>query len=198
MARSRTGEKDSRIIDAAIGLFLKRGVRGTTIQNIATESGVAVGTVYVYYKDKASIVKSVAHSFAEKHDAFANEVLCTRRKPQRKLLDYMLGFYDMWLPFGSNTQGALELAEAVIKNAPETLGIAQDRFLKTIELILGEGKESGLLIEDPMADAKWIAMSTLAFFPLAGTPSIHPLRRALERDDLAGLLAWILEKYENK
>ncbi|MCH6255209.1 TetR/AcrR family transcriptional regulator [Puniceicoccaceae bacterium K14] len=196
MVRQRTGDKDRQIVDAAISLFLAKGVRSTTIQDISKKAGVAVGTVYLYHKDKAAIVRRVAFAFAERHESFVEEVLSTRRKPQRKLLDYMLGFYDMWQPFSENSIGALELAEAVIKYAPETLEIAKDRFLSAIESILFEAKDTGLAIEKPSADAQWIALSTTAFFPLAGTPSEHPFRKSLGRNELEGLLKWILKRLE--
>lgn len=196
MVRHRTGEKDKQIVDAAISLFLEKGVRGSTIQAIAKKAGVAVGTVYVYHKDKAAIVRRVAFAFAERHEAFVEEVLATRRKPQRKLLDYILGFYDTWQPFGQNAKGPLELAEAVLKHAPETLGIAQAKFIEALEAILSEGKEAGLLIGDVKSEARWIALSTSSFFPLAGTPREHPLMESLGRDDLEGLLKWYLHKID--
>lgn len=196
MVRHRTGDKDRQIVDAAIGLFLERGVRGTTIQDIAKKAGVAVGTVYVYHKDKAAIVRRVAFAFAERHEEFVNEVLATRRKPQRKLLDYLLGFYDIWQPFGQNALGPLELAGAVLKYAPETLGIAQDKFLEAIEAVSTEAKLAGLSVKHPKEEARWIAVSTMGFFPLAGTPSEHPLRKSLGREDLEGLLKWIVRKWE--
>ena len=196
MVRQRTGDKDQQSVDAAITLFLEKGVRRTTIQDISKKAGVAVGTIYLYHKDKAAIVRCVAFAFAEKHDAFVKEVLSTRRKPQRKLLDYILGFYDMWQPFSENSLGALELADAVITHAPETLEIATTRFLSAIELILCEAKETGLAIENPGVDAQWVALSTASFFPLAGTPTEHPLRKSLGRKELEGLLRWILKRLE--
>ncbi|MDQ8197394.1 TetR/AcrR family transcriptional regulator [Pelagicoccus enzymogenes] len=197
MARARTGDKDSKLVEAAISLFLERSVRGTTMQHIARRAGVAVGTVYLYYKDKGAIVRRVAFAFAEQHDAFAEGVLGTRRGPRRKLLDYILGFYDMWVPFGQNDQGAVELAEAVLTHAPETPGIAQQKFLDTVAAILQEGKERDWKVGNPQVEARWIALSTTAFFPLAGTPSEHPLRQSLGREELEGLLKWMLDKVEN-
>lgn len=194
MVRHRIGDKDRQIVDAAIELFLERGVRGTTIQEIAKKAGVAVGTVYVYHKDKGAIVRRVAFAFAERHESFVEEVLSTRRSSKRKLLDYVLGFYDMWQPFGRNSLGPLELAEAVLTHAPETPAIAQAKFLEAVAIILAEGKKTGLLIEQPDVEAKWVAMCITSFFPLAGTPSEHPVREPLCRDDLEGLLKWILKK----
>lgn len=194
MVRPRTGDKDGRVVEAAIELFLERGVRGTTMQEIAKRAGVAVGTLYLYYKDKAAIVRRVAFAFAEIHEDFAEGILAAKRKPQRKLLDYILGFYDMWQPFGQNSKGPVELAEAVLKHAPETPELAQGKFNDTVAAILREAKEAGLKVDNPKAEARWIALSTTGFFPLAGTPTAHPLRQSLGRADLEGLLKWVLKK----
>ncbi len=196
MARHRTGEKDQQIVDASISLFLERGVRGSTIQQIAKKAGVAVGTVYVYHKDKAAIVRRVAFAFAERHDAFVADILSRRKKPEGKLMDYLLGFYDIWQPFGENTQGALELAEAVLKHAPDSLEIAQNTFLGALTAILGEAKTAGLEVNRPKVEARWLALCTSSFFPLAGTPTEHPMRKDLTRKDLEDLLKWYLKKIE--
>ena len=181
-------------MEAAIELFLERGVRGTKIQDIAARAGVAVGTVYVYYKDKAAIVRRVAFAFAERHHEFAESILNSRRRPTAKLNAYILGFYDMWQPFGENTRGPVELAEAVLKHAPETPGIAQAEFTGTVERILVEARQAGLRVERPSEEARWIALCTAAFFPLAGTPTLHPSTGPLTRADLEGLLKWIARK----
>lgn len=194
MVRPRSEEKDRALVEAAIELFLERGVKGTTIQEIAKRAQVAVGTVYVYYRDKGAIVRRVAFAFAERHREFAAGILSSRRRPLGKLNAYVLGFYDMWQPFGENTRGPVELAEAVLKFAPETPGMAQAEFTGTIERILTEARRSGLRVERPAEEARWIALCTAAFFPLAGTPTVRPLTRVLTRDDLEGLLRWIGRK----
>lgn len=194
MVRPRTGEKEQALVDAAIQLFLERGVRGTTIQDIARLANVAVGTVYVYYKDKTAIVQRVALAFAERHAEFARDVLKSRRQPLGKLNAYVLGFYDMWRPFAGNSKGPIELADAILKSAPEARTMAETEFQNTLETILGEARDAGLRVERPAEEARWIALSTAAFFPLAGTPTAHPLSMARTREDLVGLLRWLGRK----
>ncbi len=194
MVRPRSEEKDRALVEAAIRLFLEKGVKGTTIQDIAKAANVAVGTVYVYYKEKGEIVRRVAFAFAERHGDFAAEILGSRRRPLSKLNAYILGFYDMWQPFGENTKGAMELAEGVFKYAPETPGIAQAEFNGTVEKILSEAQEAGMRVEKPAEEARWIALATAAFFPLAGTPAVRPMAERLTREDLEGLLKWIGRK----
>jgi len=194
MARPRTGDKENELIKTAIRLFLEQGVRGTTIKEIAKHANIAVGTVYVYFSDKTEIVRRVAYAFAEQHHEFAQTILQSQHRPLEKLNSYILGFYDMWQPFGESSQGPVELAEAVLQHAPETPGIAQAEFLSTTEKILIEAKDRGMTVEHPKDEARWIVLSTVAFFPLAGTPTIHPVSGPLKRKDLEGLLQWIGRK----
>jgi AcrR family transcriptional regulator len=46
----------ARILDAAIGLFRRQGFESTTMREIATEAGVAIGAAYYYFESKNSIV----------------------------------------------------------------------------------------------------------------------------------------------
>ncbi len=196
MARLKTGDKEKAIIEAASQLFLEAGVRKTTIQKIAKLAKVSVGSVYLYYNDKLDIVRRLAYFFAEQHQALAQEVLASSRSPKIKLNNYILGFYDMWKPYGENSKGSVELADAVLKVAPDTPGIAQQEFLKAVSSILTEAKNVGMKVGKPNEEAKWIALATSAFFPLAGTPEIHLMSTLLTRKDLRGLLNWVVEKYE--
>lgn len=48
-------EKKKRLLDAAYKLFMEKGIQDTTVNNIVKEAGVAKGTYYLYFKDKAEI-----------------------------------------------------------------------------------------------------------------------------------------------
>lgn len=194
MPRPRSEEKEQALIQAAIELFLQQGVCKTTIKDIAEKAEVAVGTVYVYYKDKVQVIRKVAYAFADQHHALAEGVLHSKRKPLGKLNAYLLGLYDMWLPFGENSMASIEIAAAVIKFAPETLNIAKEEFLTTTERILQEGRNDGLNVASAKTEARWISVATSPFFPLAGTPEQHPFTAHLSRDDFVGFIKWLERK----
>jgi AcrR family transcriptional regulator len=196
MVRIKTGDKEAALVEAAVTLFIQQGVRKTSIKQIADTAGVAVGTVYLYYADKIAIVRAVAFAFADKHSEFVNQVAGDSHEPLMKLERYLLGLYDMWQPFGENHAGPVDLAEAIMTHAGETLQIAADQFHEAVSQFLSEARESGLRVDDPQAEAKWVALATSAFYPLAGTPTQHPLRAQLTRDDLAGLIRWLASKLQ--
>lgn len=195
MARTKSDSKDQALVEAAIQLFLSRGIKSTRVQDIAAQAKVAVGTVYTYFGNKKAIVKRVAAFFAVGHGDMAARVLFSEKPTAEKLHDYILGLYDMWKPFGENSVGARELAEAILHDAPEYLRTAQDQYKKTIEEILKQGQGAGLKIDSVKEDTRCLMISTIAFFPLAGTPSEHPFHTGLTREDLSSLLKWMGKRY---
>lgn len=52
-------DKKQRLLDAAYHLFVQKGFRDTTIQNIVDYAGVAKGTFYLYFEDRYDIQEHV-------------------------------------------------------------------------------------------------------------------------------------------
>lgn len=57
--RDRSGEKRERIIDAARVLFLRQGLRATTMEAIAREAGIAKPTLYTQFSDKDAVFMAI-------------------------------------------------------------------------------------------------------------------------------------------
>ena len=57
----RGGDADKRnaLIEAACDLFTTEGYENTTIAHVAKRAGVAVGTVYLYFKNKSDLLSAV-------------------------------------------------------------------------------------------------------------------------------------------
>ncbi len=55
-----TSDKERRILDAAGSLFLRYGVKRTSIDDVAREAGIAKGTIYLYYASKERLFAAVA------------------------------------------------------------------------------------------------------------------------------------------
>jgi AcrR family transcriptional regulator len=52
------------LMDAALAVFAKRGVEGTSVNEITAHAEVANGTFYYHYKDKDEFVEALGHSVA--------------------------------------------------------------------------------------------------------------------------------------
>ena len=45
-------DKESRLLNTGFKLFIEKGIKDTSIQDIVDEANVAKGTFYLYFKDK--------------------------------------------------------------------------------------------------------------------------------------------------
>ncbi len=57
--RTKEGNKDKDILEAAIKVFAETGYHKSKISKIAELAGVATGSVYVYYKSKEEILNRI-------------------------------------------------------------------------------------------------------------------------------------------
>ncbi len=55
MARTRSKEAHTRVLDAAIALFADRGIDATSMDAIAEHSGVSKATIYKYWANKDTL-----------------------------------------------------------------------------------------------------------------------------------------------
>jgi AcrR family transcriptional regulator len=69
MVREDTRSKQKAIIEAARDIFAKKGYEDTTIAEIAEAAGVAVGTVYLYFRNKREIYISTSLNLMVLHAA---------------------------------------------------------------------------------------------------------------------------------
>jgi Transcriptional regulator len=51
--------KEKRIFEAALKLFVERGVDNTSISLISKEAGIATGTIYLYFENKMDLVNKL-------------------------------------------------------------------------------------------------------------------------------------------
>lgn len=72
------------ILNGAKKLFIENGIEQTTIRNIADEISYSVGTVYVYFKDKNSILHEL-HTLGFKQLGGDMRVLLSVSEPMERL-----------------------------------------------------------------------------------------------------------------
>lgn len=58
--------KREAILDATLHLLSKKGFHGFSIRDVAKESGVAIGTVYLYFADRDDLIKQVYDQIVDK------------------------------------------------------------------------------------------------------------------------------------
>ena len=66
--RLKDMEKQQRIKDAMVRLFLREGIDGASVSKIAREAGVSPATIYVYYSSKEEMLAEVFREYA--HESY--------------------------------------------------------------------------------------------------------------------------------
>ena len=65
--------KHQHIIDASAKLFVRQGYHKTTVRQIASESGITVGTLYHYFRSKEDILKLILEKTSISTNRIARE-----------------------------------------------------------------------------------------------------------------------------
>ncbi|MCA9682787.1 MAG: TetR/AcrR family transcriptional regulator [Myxococcales bacterium] len=98
--RERKAETRSALLVAGRKLFSEAGYEGTTLAQVARRAGVAVGTVYVHFPDKATLLSHALHDDLERVLSEARQSL-PRGKARTKLLHLaraLFSYYAVDLP----------------------------------------------------------------------------------------------------
>jgi len=138
----RQRAKRKRILLAATDLFVRLGYRRTSVDEIARNAGVAKGTVYLYYRNKAEIV----------YHAIALE--------KRAHLERLTGpFLDATLSPLERLQGFIAIALIMSRELPLTASLTQgDREFELAvqemdESVVRKANERQLLVLFELLDA---------------------------------------------
>ncbi len=143
--------KKPAIVDAAIRLFSEKGIKATTIKEIAKEAGVAEGTLYRHWKGKDELAQELFFSnmkcFKQELEKGLHGVTGTKNKLRRAIV----AFYEF-------AQREPLLYKFLILSSHYELRALLPRTPKPLEVIMGivkEGIEAGELkpIELPFAGA---------------------------------------------
>jgi AcrR family transcriptional regulator len=95
--RAKSDETRARIFDAALELFRRNGLAQTTMREIASEAGVALGAAYYYFDSKDAIVLAFYERAQRDLDPLLEQALAGSRdlgKRIRALLDVKLRYFE--------------------------------------------------------------------------------------------------------
>jgi AcrR family transcriptional regulator len=86
-------DKRNRILDAAQSLFVRYGVKRTSIDDVAREAGIAKGTVYLSFKSKAELFSAIADRLCANTLADARRIVLEATPPT----DRLVGVLDCYI-----------------------------------------------------------------------------------------------------
>ena len=181
--RERGKQRVAALIDAGAELFAEKGYEATTMTEIASRAGAAIGSLYQFFPSKEALAEALFNRFAERAAAsFARvEELAPGRSP-RELADLLI---DYKLALGTDRDAAIALSGSVagIVERRKPLG---DALRGRIAKILSAANPA--LREDEAAAAAVIVNQVMKMIPaLAATEDERAARLVSEARKLMAL-----------
>lgn len=137
-------DKSSRILDAAIKVFARKGFYNATIADVARVAEVAEGTIYLYFKNKDDLLISIFEQSMELFIQEAKKELGDIEDPKAKLKRFLSLHLEL-------VQKNPELAQVLqielrqsSKFMKEYEGGKLGEYLNLVRGILEEGQEKGV------------------------------------------------------
>ncbi len=146
----REREKQKRredILTAARALFFEKGLRGTTIDDIARSTELARGTIYLYFETKEEIYATILLEGMDILGRLIQESFDEKADPLTNLLnghDAYMKFHDDYPQFHSVLIiNKMEIAPLIPEQLAGQLNAKMDQMATWIAGILDEGMKQG-------------------------------------------------------
>ena len=88
--RRRPDARPGEIIDAALTLFSERGFSATRLADVASRAGLSKAAIYLYFKDKTSLLKAVVEATAGANLAMAGTIVSQHEGAVGPLLEKLI------------------------------------------------------------------------------------------------------------
>lgn len=184
--------KPERIIKAARERFRYYGLAKTTMQEIASDAGVAVGTLYLYFTNKDELIAACAEEFVALHRKEAAAILAARAPADEKLRRYVTSRFRRSAETRTGSRHAVELTRAVLRVKPDRIVEEGQMMWEVVRQILREGAEAGLFhVADPDDDAQVFLFAIAYFFPNALSNPPIPARK----EDMLRVTEWFIKAW---
>ncbi len=145
---SQGGDKRNRILRAAIAVFSRKGFFNSKVSEIARASGVADGTIYLYFKNKDDLLISL---FEEKMSEVVADVI-QRTASGGGALEKLKIFIDNHMDLLEREAGLIEVLQVEIRQSSKFLkDYAPVKFFDYLDVLSGileEGKRDGVFRQD--------------------------------------------------
>jgi AcrR family transcriptional regulator len=188
-------DKRERILTAARKRFRYFGVKKTTMQEIAGDAGVAVGTLYLYFKNKDELLVACTEEYIVRHRREAETILASDATAGEKLRQYALDRFRAAEATRTGYRQAAELTREVLRVRPERRLDEGRMMMEYFVRFLWLGIKAGeLYTDDPERDARVLLFSLAIFFPGAQQDLPYPPKE----EDLLLVVDWFLRAWQRQ
>ncbi|MEI9896509.1 MAG: TetR/AcrR family transcriptional regulator [Chthoniobacter sp.] len=192
LLETRKDSKRALILGAARRRFCRFGIRATTMQEIARDTDIAVGTIYHFFPDKDALIRAwVTEHCQQMHDEMA-DVLRQSITAEDKLKQFLTLRFRV--ERAMREEPAMhEVAKAVRRLMPEMVQETVATVFGYLRTILEEGRQTGTLpAVEPEADSEILFHALRGFFPTIDDPIMGPP----EEKTMLRVIDWFVAKWK--
>ncbi|MFB0626276.1 TetR/AcrR family transcriptional regulator [Streptomyces sp. AB3(2024)] len=84
-------DRQSLILEAAVRVIARNGVRGLRVEELATEAGVSTALIYYHFKDRAGLVQRTLAFISDRATGYTDEAVEGTEDARAVLLQLLLG-----------------------------------------------------------------------------------------------------------
>lgn len=151
------------IQEALIRLLCREGLAAVTMEGVAQEAGIAKGTIYLYYRDKQTLLDDVKESSLTPLMDRLDEVFRGDATPERKLQQYALRYLTYFDEHRDLFRILLYEREVTRSQASREQGPRYRKLLDEVAKVVAAGVKDGSFLDvDVRSVAAMFVESNLA------------------------------------
>ncbi|MEE6175479.1 TetR/AcrR family transcriptional regulator [Mycobacterium sp. 050134] len=159
--RSDARRNRDKLLAAATAAFSQG--RPVSLESIAREAGVGIGTLYRHFPSREALVEAVYRAELAEVAAAAGQLL-ERHPPRVALRRWM----DRYAGFVAAKRGMAESLQAMFASGAMQPSQTRDSIVGAVDLLLRAGADDGSLRADVQADD--VVSSLIGIFLVSGSP----------------------------
>ncbi|MCV7439134.1 TetR/AcrR family transcriptional regulator [Mycobacterium seoulense] len=161
--RSDARRNRERLLEVATAAFAAAEGRSVSLEAIAREAGVGIGTLYRHFPNREALVEAIYRAELAEVAAAAERQL-ERHPPTIALRHWM----DRYAAFVAAKRGMAESLHAMFDSGAMQPSQTRDSIVGAVDLLLRAGADDGSLRPDVRADD--VVSSLIGIFLASGSP----------------------------
>lgn len=148
-AENKRGDKRERILDGALKAFARKGFYNTKVSEIASEAGVADGTIYLYFKNKDDLLISL---FEDRMEWIIDRLQTELKAIEGNAIEKFRHMVKIHCQLAVENP---ELAEFITVELRQSAKFVKEYenpkfgdYLKILHSLVDEGQKSGVMRDD--------------------------------------------------
>ena len=104
--------KRERFLDAGFKLFSERGIEAVKLQEIASESGIGIATLYRYFANKLALVLDIGTRQWQEYGEYATKLRQERRADEMTAAEELEFYFDFYIDLYQNHKPLLRFNQS--------------------------------------------------------------------------------------